>query len=113
MTLLLFLQIERFNKCHMEDYESRLTAVEERTKSNSHRIEALEKERESIRNTETTVALMAAEQEHIKNDVSEIKNDVKEIKGKPAKHWESIIEKIILCVVSGIVGYILLKMGLG
>lgn len=34
------------------------------------------------------------------------------IKEKPAKRWENIVEKVILLVVTALVGFILIKLGL-
>nr|DAG08863.1 MAG TPA: hypothetical protein [Caudoviricetes sp.] len=96
----------------MDEYGRRLTAVEERSKSNTHRIDELYKKQEEMIETIKTVAVMASEQAHIKADVSEIKSDVKKIMGRDGRRWEMVVEKVILLAVAAMVGYVLLKIGL-
>ena len=96
----------------MEEYGRRLTAVEERCKSNTHRIDELYEKHEKMSDTIKTVAVMASEQTHIKADVSEIKSDVKKLMGRDGKRWEMVVEKVILLAVAAMVGYVLLKIGL-
>lgn len=96
----------------MDEYGRRLTAVEERSKSNTHRIDELYKKQEEIIETIKTVAVMASEQAHIKADVAEIKSDVKKLMGRDGRRWEMVVEKVILLAVAAMVGYVLLKIGL-
>ena len=46
-------------------------------------------------------------------DVKEIKADVKALAGKPAKRWESIVDKALMAVVTALVGYIFIRLGFG
>lgn len=96
----------------MDEYGRRLTAVEERSKSNTHRIDELYKKQEEMSETIKTVAVMASEQTHIKEDVSEIKSDVKKLMGRDGRRWEMVVEKVILLAVAAMVGYVLIKIGL-
>lgn len=96
----------------MDEYGRRLTAVEERSKSNTHRIDELYEKQEKMSETIKTVAVMASEQTHIKEDVSEIKSDVKKLMGRDGKRWEMVVEKVILLAVAAMVGYALMKLGL-
>ena len=96
----------------MDEYGRRLTAVEERAKSNTHRIDELSKKQEYMTETIKAVAVMASEQTHIKADVAEIKTDVKKLMGRDGKRWEMVVEKVILLAVAAMVGYALMKLGL-
>lgn len=96
----------------MDEYGRRLTAVEERSKSNTHRIDELYEKQEKMSEIIKTVAVMASEQTHIKADVAEIKSDVKKFMGRDGKRWEMVVENIILLAVAAMVGYVLLKIGL-
>lgn len=93
--------------------EHRLTQVEERSKSNSHRIDELEKRQDNLEELTGTVKVLAVREQNVENDVKEIKNDVKALAEKPGKKWESLTEKIILTLASAVVGYILAQIGLG
>lgn len=94
------------------DIEHRLTEVEQRSKSNQHRLEDVEKRQDNLDELVSTVKLLAYREETVENDVKEIKSDVKALASKPGKRWESLVEKVIFLVVSGLVGFILAKLGL-
>lgn len=76
---------------NVKEFEHRLTAVESRSKSNSHRIDEIVKRME--------------------DDVKEIKKDVKELTGKSGKRWDAIVDKAILTVIGAILLCILAKLG--
>jgi predicted nuclease with TOPRIM domain len=97
----------------MMETEHRLTQVEERSKSNSHRIDELEKRQDNLEELTGTVKVLAVREQNVENDVKEIKNDVKALTNKPAKKWENLSEKIILTIASAVVGFILAQIGLG
>lgn len=93
--------------------EHRLTQLEERSKSNSHRIDELEKRQDNLEELTGTVKVLAVREQNVENDVKEIKNDVKALTNKPAKKWENLSEKVILTIASAVVGFILAKFGIG
>lgn len=99
---------------------------EDRSKSNTHRIETLEKKYDGLsgivsavgrldekvdiynKNTNEKINVLVDE---IKKDVSGLSDKFEEHNGKAGKRWESIVEKVLLTVVSAIVLYILAKLG--
>ena len=91
--------------------EHRLTEVEERSKSNTHRLDKIEKRQDDLEKLATSVEKIAIREESLENDVKEIKNDVKDIKGVPAKRWETVVTVGLTAIVSAIVGFILAKFG--
>lgn len=94
------------------EHEKRLTAVEGRANSNSHRIEDLEKRQDNLDELVGTVKVLAVREESVENDVKEIKSDVKSLTGKSGKMFDSLIEKIILVIATAIVSYFLAKAGM-
>lgn len=94
------------------EYEHRLTAVEDRSKSNSERLDAVEKRQDNLDDLVSTVKVLAVREENVEKDVSEIKTDVKTLTNKPAKRWDDLVDKVIMLVVGGIVGFILTQLGL-
>ena len=94
------------------DIEHRLTEVEQRSKSNQHRLEEMEKRQDNLDELVSTVKVLAFREENVENDVKEIKADVKALASKPGKRWESLVEKVLFLVVSGFVGFVLAKLGL-
>ena len=94
------------------EHEKRLTEVETRSKSNTRRIEDIEKRQDNLDDLVSTVRVLADREERVESDVGEIKKDVKDIKEKPGKRWDGVVEKILFTVVGGIVTYFLVKLGL-
>ena len=92
--------------------EHRLTEVEERSKSNTHRINELEKRQDNLDDLVGTVKVLADREKRVEGDVKEIKDDVKSIKDKPAKRWETMVTQIISILVAAVVGFVLAKLGL-
>ncbi len=99
----------------MEETEiaGRLSAVEQRSKSNSHRLDTLEKQTEAINKLATSVAVMTERVEITGDKVDSLCTDVQELKSEPGKRWKSVVEKVIYIVVAAVVGFILARLGLG
>ena len=90
----------------------KLAEVDQRSRSNTHRLEQVEKKLEDNEQLLTNVALIAQKQNTLESDVQEIKSDVKMLTAKPGKRWESVVEKIILALVAAVVTYLLAHVGL-
>ena len=86
--------------------EHRVTAVEKLAGINRHRIEDVEKRQDNLDELVKSVALFAQEQEYIKEDVKEIKADVKALTDKPAKRWESLVDKLLLVAAGAFLGWL-------
>ena len=94
------------------EIERRLSKDEDRAKSNTHLLEEVERRQEDMTELIQSVAVIAQKQTDMDKDLQEIKTDVKQLNAKPGKRWDAIVEKALLAVVAGVVGYILLKLGL-
>ena len=92
--------------------EHRLTEVESRSKSNSHRIDEIEKRQDDLEKLAISVEKIAIREENVEKDVKEIKSDVKSLTDKPAKRWDALVSQIIGIVAAAVVGFILAKFGL-
>lgn len=92
--------------------EHRLTEVEERSKSNTHRLDELEKRQDDLDELVSVVKVLAVREEAVENDVKEIKADVKILTSKPGQRWDSLVDKIIWAVAGAVVAFILAKIGL-
>ena len=86
------------------EHEKRLTEIEERSKSNSHRIDSLEKRQDNLDELVGTVKVLAVREENVESDV-------KSLTGKSGKLWDGMVEKIIMLVVAAVIGFILAKIG--
>lgn len=93
------------------EHEKRLTEVEERSKSNSHRLDDMEKRQDNLDELVGTVKVLAVREENVENDVKEIKSDVKSLTSKPGQRWENLLNQIITILVAAVAGFILAKFG--
>ena len=89
-----------------------LAAVEQRSKSNSHRLDALEKQTQAVSELATSVAVMAEKVETTGDKVDGLCTDVQELKAKPGKRWEQIVTTALTVIVSAVIGYFLARIGL-
>ena len=94
------------------ELERRLCAMEDRSKSNSHRLKTVEEKQGAMTELVQSVAAMAQKQVDMDADLKEIKADVKNINLKPAKRWEGIVDKALLAAVGALVAYIAVQLGL-
>lgn len=94
------------------EHERRLTEVEDRSKSNSHRLDEVEDRQNHLEELITSVQVLATRLGTVESGVKEIRKDVKELTGKPGKRWDAIVDKVLLTVIGAILLYILAKLGL-
>ncbi len=77
------------------DYERRLTEVEQRTKSNEHRLSKLEPIVEEIHKMSETLVEITCEIKHTNQSVEEIKEKVEMMEQEPANNWKDSKNAII------------------
>ena len=102
----------------MTDVENRLTSLEQRCKSNGHRLEHLEKQQEAIHSLAASIQVMASEQKHqteaintVREDVSRLDGKVDALEMKPGKRWEGLVDKLIWGVAGAILTFLLARAG--
>ena len=91
---------------HELEFAEKLVEIDQRSKSNQHRLEIVEKNQEALNNIATSVAVMAEQQKNISKKVDDIDDKVDAIESKPAKRWESMISTIIGTLVGAFVGWL-------
>lgn len=94
------------------EIEHRLTVVEDRSQSNSKRLDDLQKRQDDLDDLVSTVKVLAVREEAVETDVKEIKKDVKTLTEKPGKKWDKLIEIILVTLVGAVIGFILARIGL-
>ena len=92
--------------------EVKLQEVIDLAKSNKRRISRLEEHQEKQDELLNTVALIAQKQDSMDSSIGEIKTDIRQMKDKPGKRWDAIVDKVLLAVITGLVAYIMYKLGL-
>ena len=90
-----------------------LADIQQRTHSNTRRIEVLEKGQADLNQLVTSVALIAQKQEQMEHGIEEIRGDVRTLLQKPARRWESIVEIVFKVVLTALITTALIKLGIG
>ena len=96
-----------------EELAVKVQRVDDRSKSNAYRLDEVEKKLADNDEMLASIARLDQRQKDMDTDVKEIKADVKALAGKPAKRWENVVDKALMAVVTAIVGYVVIKLGLG
>ena len=90
-----------------------LERVDQRCKSNTHRLDEMEKRQDNLDKLVTSVEVLATKQQAMETDVKEIKIDVKALTDKPGKRWEQLVSTVLSIIVGAVLGVLLAKVGLG
>ena len=94
------------------NFEHRLTAVEDRSKSNSKRLDEVERRQDNLDKLATSVEVLATKEASVEQDVKEIKTDVKALASKPGKRWDGLMDKLILIAATAFVTWLFTKAGI-
>lgn len=94
------------------EHERRLTDVEARAASNTHRLDRLEESTEAIGRLATSMEVMAARQEQVVDTVGRLDSKVTALEEKPAKRWDSLVDKIVWAIAAALIGFVLAQAGL-
>ena len=84
------------------EHERRLTEVEQRTKSNTHRLDKLEPIVEEIHSMSETLVEMTNDLKHTNQNVEEIKEKVETLEKEPANKWKDSTRAILHAILGGI-----------
>ena len=95
-----------------EEHIKELAELEQRTKSNTHRLDEHDKKIDELSNVYVALTEVKSETKQMNIKVDRIETDVKEIKEKPAQKYEEIKMVIITGIISAIVGFVLGQIGL-
>lgn len=70
------------------EHEKRLTEVEQRAKSNQHRLDKLEPVVEEIHHMSETLVEMTNEMKHTNKSIEEMKDKVDNMEHEPGEQWK-------------------------
>jgi len=93
-----------------EEIALRLQETTDRSLRNEGRIKKLEGEHEVLHKLATSVAVMAAEMESMNKSVDALTDKVGELEGRPAKRWDSLVDKAIWAVAGAFLAWVLAGM---
>ena len=89
-----------------EEMTERLVQVEQRSKSNTHRLAAVEKNQEALNSIATSVAVMAEQQKNISDKVDTIDAKVDTLEAKPGKRWDGLVDKVLLVLAGAFAAWL-------
>ena len=94
--------------------EHRLTEVESRSKSNTHRIDKLERVTEEIHTMSNTMIQLVEEVKHTNETVSSLDQKVEKMDGRvddmeraPGKEWSNAKRTVFNTVVGAVIGFLI------
>ena len=94
------------------EHERRLTQVEQRAKSNTHRLERLEESTEAINRLATSMEVMVNKQEQVAETVEKLDSKVTALEEKPIRRVDSLVDKVIWAVCAAMIAFLLARIGL-
>lgn len=96
------------------EMEHRLTEVESRSKSNTHRIDKLERVTEEIHTMSNTMIQLVEEVKHTHETVSSLDQKVEKMDGRvddmeraPGKEWSNAKRTVFNTVVGAVIGFLI------
>ena len=95
-----------------EQLALKLQETTDRSLRNEGRIKKLESEHEAIQQLATSVAVMAEQLKTMNVNVNNLTSKVDELEDKPAKRWDSIVDKVIWAVLAAVIAFLLGRVGL-
>lgn len=96
----------------MEDVSVKLAELEQCIRSNTRRVEALERGQEALNRLTTAVGVLAAKQDNMGEDVKAIGDKIDLLESRPLKRWETILDRVVVTALSLVLGCLLAKIGL-
>ena len=88
----------------MDDLAVRLAEVDQRGKSNTHRIDDLEKRTDTLQELTTSVKLLAANMERMASEQMKQGDRLTALEKLPGERWNSMTRTIFTTIVSALAG---------
>lgn len=89
-----------------EDVAVRLEAIDQRGKSNTHRLDILEGNMTALNKLATAVEVMATKQDAMADTLNRLDGKVETLEGKPGKRWDSLVEKVLLVLAGAFAAWL-------
>lgn len=95
------------------ELEKKQSASEEQHRTIFRRLDKSEKLADSVSDLALSVRDLVNAQNNTDSKVDKLCVTVEEIKEKPGKRWETLCMDVLKVIVGGLIGYVLVKLGLG
>lgn len=91
-----------------EKYIEKIAEIEQRSKSNTKRLDEHDEQIKELQNTYTIMEKMDYRMGNVENNVSEIKEDIQKSKEQKGMKWDKLIDYLFYAILA----YALFKLGL-
>ena len=91
---------------HELEFTEKLTEIDQRSKSNTHRLDKLEENTAVLNRLATAVEVMATKQDTMGESVDRLETKMDSLEAKPGKRWEGLIDKILLVLAGAFVAWL-------
>lgn len=89
-----------------------LTECEQRSKSNTHRLDKLEASTEALNKLAVSVEVMGTNLQNMDKTLQKLDKKVEEQEAKPGKRWEDLVKTVIGIVVGALLAMAFTHMGI-
>ena len=95
-----------------KEYIERIVEIDQRSKSNTKRIDGIENKVEDIHSLTLSINQIATEVKAMREELNKVDKRLVFLEEKPSKRMDLIWGYIVSAIIGGLIGYILLKLGL-
>ena len=95
-----------------KEIEHRLTELEQRAKSNQHRIKEHDEEIKALRDLISTIKELATEVKYMRGDLNETITRLNKLENRDAGKWDKFKWLLVAGIVTIVLGYIAVAVGL-
>ncbi|MCM0705009.1 hypothetical protein NBH08_08830 [Faecalicatena sp. BF-R-105] len=88
----------------MDDIERTVIELDQRSKSNTKRLDRLEKTTEAVQELATSVKLMAQSLDNMADEQKRQGERLEKLEQQPADRWNTIIKTMLTAIVSALAG---------
>lgn len=89
-----------------------LVEADQRSKSNTHRLDKLEEQWEVLNKLAVSVEKMGINLATMDKTIQRLDAKVEEQEAKPGKRWEALVEKVVFLFVGAVAAYVFSRIGL-
>ena len=89
-----------------KDIEHRLTSLEDRCKSNTHRINELSDDITAVNRLAVAVEVMTTKQTTMGDSVERLETKVDALEAKPGKRWDGLVDKLLFAAAGAVVAWV-------
>lgn len=111
-SLFYFAKREESNEVMEKDEIEKLEEVNQRSKSNTKRLDEHDTDIKELQNTYRTLEAMNYRMGNVEKNVQDINSKLEKVSEDKGKKWDKLIDYIFYFILASILGYIAVKLGI-